>query len=204
MSYIILTASAIESNRLQQEQWIPSAAFIPVSLLTRGVLKGAPRNADLFYTDAALDALVQSAHIEGRPWEEWRNARHLFNSVRPFEAWAYLNETSLEELAERNRPKYAVLSDVVVLDAHAKSLSYMDLVNLERRRLASSIRAFAKDHLVRVAPGRILIEEGDNSTEEDAATLLTIRASWHALPAADRTAPEWIVNGLDNQTRIGA
>ena len=40
MSYTILTASAVESNRLQQTRWIPGANLAPVSLLGRKALRG--------------------------------------------------------------------------------------------------------------------------------------------------------------------
>lgn len=205
MSYVILTASAIESNRLQQERWIPSANLVPVTLLHRGVLAGLTDhgNTDLFYTDGALDALVTSAArvvpnygaamyaAADVPWLAWRAARGLFRTVRPMEAWEWLHEASLEELEERGRSGLAVISSVTRLASAAVSMSYLDLINYERRHCAADVRAKAADRLVRIAAGRIVV------TEEQVLNEVIIRATWTALPAADRKAPEWLVNGTD-------
>ena len=197
MEYIILTASAVESNRLQQTRWVPSANLAPVSLMARGALRGVTQGTDLFYTDGALDALVRSASVEGREWEEWREGRHRVASVRPYEAWEYLNETTLEELVERRRPAYAQLNNFTHLEAGRPTLSYLDLLNFERRHTAAALRAHAADNLLRVAPGRVIV------TESQEGNRVTIRASWHALRAEERKAPEWLINGLEAKPMAG-
>lgn len=197
MEYLILTANATESHRLQNERWIPSANLIPVSLLGRGILTGGGVDADLFYTDAALDALVRSAAVNGITWQEWRVARGRFATVRPFDAWEYLHEASLEELEDRERLNLAIITSVVRLRAAAPTLSYLDLVNLERRHMAAAVRAAAADRLVRIAPGRVVV------TEEQDGEEVTVRATWRALPAAGRKIPDWLINGLDNQSMAG-
>jgi len=210
MSYIILTGSAAESSRLQKDRWVPSANLVPVTLLHRGVLDGLAGHGDvdLFYTDNALDALVESAArpapSEGASifaaadtaWNRWRRARHLYRSVRPLEAWEWLNEASLEELEDRNRAGMAIISSASVIPAQAPSLSYLDLISFERRHCAAAVRAKAADHLVRIASGRIHV------TEEQAVGQLIVRATWTALPAADRVAPSWLVEGLDNASAL--
>lgn len=199
MEYIILTGSAIESNRLQHLRWIPSANLVPVTMLAMGGLRGhrGIGDLDLYYTDGALDALVRSASVDGRAWQEWRVLRPMFASVRPYEAWEYLNESTREELEERSRSGLAVLSSQTIIPAAAPTFSYLDLVNFERRHCAAAVRSAAADHLIRVAPGRVVV------TEEQALNQVIIRATWTALPAADRKAPEWLAGGLDAKSTAG-
>lgn len=195
--YMILTGSAIESNRLQQTRWIPSANLAPATLLGgRGVHLAAP-GWDLFYTDAALDVLVRSANLEGREWAAWREARHMFKSVRPLEAWEFLHETSREELLERDRMGLEFITITSTLDAAAPTLSHLDLVNFERRHCAAALKAKAADHLIRVAPRRIIV------TEEQTLNRVTVRATWAALNAADRAVPGWLLDGLDTTSMAG-
>jgi hypothetical protein len=196
MSYTILTASAVESNRLQQARWIPGANLVPVSLVGRKALRGL--TGDLFYTDFALDALVRSAAADGREWAEWRDASRHLSSVRPYEAWEYLHEASQEHLAERNRSRLAVLGVTTHVPADKPTLSHLDLLNFERRHAAAAVRAKAADHLIRIAPGRVLV------TEAQWGGVVEIRATWTALPAAQRKAPDWLmdVNQLDNQSSV--
>lgn len=197
MNYIILTGSAVESTRLQQTRWIDSSHLLAVGSLARGALRGHS-GADLFYTDSALDALVHSAAIDGKAWEEWRAARTaMLGSVQPYEAWEYLHEASTEHLAARNRSRLALLSIVSHIPADRPTLSHLDLINFERRHCAAAVKAKAADHLLRIAPGRILV------TESQYGGVVEVRASWTALPAASRKAPEWLVNGLDTQSRAG-
>lgn len=195
MEYIILTGNAQESNRLQGSRWIPSANLTPVSRLGRHGLRGFA--GDLFYTDAALDALVRSAAAGGRDWEEWRTVRRSVNSVRPYEAWEFLHESSQEELIGRNRGRLAVLSAVSHVTAGRATLSHLDLINFERRHCVAAVKAHAADHLVRIAPGRILV------TESQYGGVVEIRATWTARPAAARKAPEWLMDGLDTKSMAG-
>lgn len=212
-NFVILTGSAAESNRLQQERWIPSNLMVPVTLLHRGVLRGMAgghHDVDLFYTDDALDALVESAnrpapvHAPGvyaaadTAWRRWREDGELFQSRRPFEAWEWLHESSIEELADRNRASLASISSVTKLEARSASLSYLDLINFERRHCARNVRNIAAERLVRIAPARIRV------TEEQELGVVTIRATWTALAAADRKAPEWLAGGLDAKSPVGA
>lgn len=195
-SYIILTASAIESNRLQQTRWIPGANMAPVSLLGRKALRGV--TGDLFYTDGALDALVRSAAADGREWNEWREMRQRFNTVRPYEAWEFLHEASREHLAERDRSRLALLTVTSHVPADRPTLSHLDLINFERRHCAAAVKAKAVDHLVRIAPRRILI------TEAQYGGVVEVRATWTALAAQDRKVPEWLIGGLDaTQEMVG-
>lgn len=196
MTYTILTASAIESNRLQQTRWIPGAHLAPVSLLGRKALSGI--TGDLFYTDGALDALVRSAAAEGREWDAWRGIRHQFTAVRPYEAWEYLHEASQEHLAERGRARLAVLNVTSHIPADRPTHSHLDLINFERRHCAAAVRNKAADHLVRIAPGRVLV------TEAQYGGVVEIRATWTALPAAQRKAPDWLVDAhqLDNESSV--
>lgn len=196
MNYIILTASAIESNRLQRERWIPSANLVPLAGLVRE-LRGDVTGRDLFYTDGALDALVRSAAVEGREWKLWREGNQRFNSVRPYEAWEYLHEASVEHLAGRNRARLALLSVVSHVPADRPTLSQLDLVNFERRHCAAAVKNKAADHLVRIAPGRIIV------TEAQWGGVVEVRATWTALPAALRTAPGWLISGLDSKSMAG-
>ena len=195
-SYTILTASAVESNRLQQTRWIPGANLAPVSLLGRKALRGI--TGDVFYTDAALDALVRSAGVEGREWEEWRNVRPNLGNVRPYEAWEYLHEASLEHLADRDRSRLAVLSAVSHVAADRPTHSHLDLLNFERRHCVTAVKHKAIDHLVRIAPLRILV------TESQYGGVVEVRATWTALPAAQRKAPDWLVDAhqLDNESSV--
>jgi hypothetical protein len=197
MTYTILTASAVESNRIQQTRWASGSCLVPVSLLGRKALRGI--TGDLFYTDAALDALVRSADVEGREWEEWRNIRHAFASVRPYEAWEYLHEASAEHLAERGRSRLAVLNVVTHIPADRPTHSYLDLINFERRHAAAAVKAKAADHLIRIAPRRVIV------TEAQYGGVVEVRATWTALPAAHRKAPEWLVDAahqLDNESSV--
>lgn len=191
--YIILTASAAEGRLLEQLRWIPAANLVPVTRLAG--LRG--RRVDVFYTDGALDALVRSAAVDGRAWDDWRELRRGVLSVRPFEAWEYLHETSQEELIERGRGRLAVLSSVTHVSAAQRSLSVIDLINFERRHCAADVRTRAADHLVRIAPGRVLV------TESQYGGVVEIRATWTALAAAARKAPEWLVSGLDTESTSG-
>lgn len=220
--YAILTADARESDRLQRELFIPSTHLHPVSILPKlsGFQRDAAAGKHLYYTDDAVDALVRSAGTETgynwvaeeyatlTPWRAWRANRTRFASVRPLEAWLYLNETTQEELTERYRGRniaagaYTTIEAYQRIPANRATFSHLDLVNLERRRVAAMVRAHAADRLIRIAPARIVLTETDNGTDEDAATVLTIRARWEALPAADRKVPDWLVNGLGETSRL--
>lgn len=195
MTYLILTSDSRESARLQAEKWIPSVNLAPVTLLAMGVLRG--HRGDLFYTDAALDALVASAGDESRAWQEWRVARQHVASVRPFEAWEYLNETTLEDLAERGRDHLALITSKSYVPAERESLSYLDLINFERRRCAAAVRSKAAELMLRIAPGRVIV------TETQELGMVTVRASWTALAADARKTPDHLVNGLDTQSMAG-
>lgn len=197
-AYIILTANAQESTRLQNERWISPASLMAVGSLARGAIRGHAE-LDVFYTDGALEALVRSAAVEGKAWQEWRTARQVYGNVRPFEAWEYLHETSLEELAKRDRLRLTILSSVAHVAADRPTHSHLDLLNLERRHCAADVRTKAADHLVRIAPGRVLV------TEAQYGGVIEIRATWTALPAAQRKAPEWLVDAahqLDNESSV--
>lgn len=199
MNYIILTASTAESIRLQQTRWIPESRLMTAGSMAHGKLRGIDA-ADLYYTDGALDALVRSAAFEGKAWSEWRAARSaITGAVRPYEAWEYLHEASQEHLAERNRSRLMVLSDVSHVDADRPTLSHLDLLNFERRHCAAAVRAKAADRLVRIAPRRIIV------TEAQYGGVIEIRATWTALPAAQRKAPDWLIDGaqLDTESSRG-
>lgn len=211
--YAILTADARESDRLQRELFIPSNHLHPVSILNRSsaFTRAADAGMALYYTDDAVDALTRSAGEQTgynwvaeedatvTPWRAYRSNRTRFSSVRPLEAWLHLYETCQEELQERYRHRniaagaYSVIESFQRIKVARASLSYLDLVNLERRRVASMVRAHAADRLIRIAPARIVLTETPNDTD----TMLTIRARWEALPAAERKVPEWLVNGME-------
>lgn len=201
MTYMILTASAAESAKLQDERWIPEAHLVPVHAVAKGALRGL-HAADLYYTDGALDVLVRSAAVEGKAWAEWRAARSaIIGAVRPYEAWEFLHEASIEHLAGRNRSRLAVLSSVTHVAADRPTHSHLDLLNFERRHCAADVRNKAADHLVRIAPRRIIV------TESQYGGVVEVRATWTALPAAQRKAPDWLADAhqLDNQSsRMGA
>lgn len=197
----ILTADARESNQVRNRYWIHSGArTVPVRTIVAQGLRGAPR--DLFYTDGAVDALVEDAAQDGPLWAAWRQHRPRF-TVAPLEAWLYLNETSLEELAARRIPELAAIDYQYHLPAEmmeAAAANGFDVVGRIRSRLYTRIREAAERRLVRVAPGRIVI------TEQEQARLggVLVRGSWHALPAAERKAPEWLFNALDVESRVDA
>lgn len=198
-SYSILTADVRESNRLRNEYWIHAGAnMIPVQGIRRHGLRGFPE--DLFYTDAAMDALVEDAHahgdIHGRIWPRWREVRHRFN-VLPFAAWLHLNESSLEELSQRGIPGAAMLDIQYLIGAAELEAAHVDTLGRLRRKAAGAIRDQAVRRLVRIAPERIVVSDFQ---VENGDTMVT--AHWAALPAAERKVPDWILNGLDNESRI--
>lgn len=200
MSYTILTGNAVESARILNTRWAPAGNLMSVGTMARGGLRH--HLGDVFYTEAALEALVRSAAVEGKAWQEWHAFRHAHaGAIRPYEAWEYLYEESLESLAARGRSRLARLDSVVHVPADRPSLSYVDLINFERRHQAAAVRAKAADHLIRIAPGRVLV------TEAQYGGVVEIRASWTALHEDQRKAPGWLIDAsqLDNgSSKLGA
>lgn len=208
--YLILAGDAKESHRLQNELWVPSRNVVTVKSIHRGILMGAA-GKDVYYTDAALDALVRSAGEYGpavtgseiyleadRAWRAWRRARPYFASVRPLEAWLHLHEASLEELAERQLNVAIIAATRTLSRAQLDAARHpLDLVNYTRAEVAAAVRNGARDRLIRIASSRVVVQELDGPDG------VTVTAAWTALPAAERCVPVWLVSGLDAPSSVG-
>lgn len=204
-SYRILAEHAKESHQLQDTLWVPSGNIATVATLHRGGLAGF--GGDLYYTDGALDALVRSAGDQSpavgaaiyaaadRPWAAWRRIRPQLASARPLEAWLHLHETSREELAERGVE--SMFTAARAITTLSSTQARLNLVNYTRQEVAAAVRVAARDRLVRIAPRRIVIAE---DWLEDR---VVVRATWTALPAADRVLPAWMAGALDHVSSGG-
>lgn len=215
--YIVLAANAVEGNRLRNNHWVPSKRVATVPTLHRGALAGFA--GDVFYTDAALELLVDDAQLrdtgqvsmdpdsgkhspimaEGRNWRAWRTARRSLRSVHPFEAWLHLYEASQEELAERRMGFVSLVSQATI---PAEQLEYrmypLDLINARRLECSAAVRAEAANRLVRIAPSRVVVTEHQSPAGD-----VTVSATWTARAAANRAIPSWLVSGLDLQSSAG-
>ena len=102
----------------------------------------------------------------------------------------------MEHLADRDRARLAVLTSVTHVTADRPTHSYLDLLNFERRHCATAVKHKAVDHLVRIAPRRIIV------TEAQYGGVVEVRATWTALPAAQRKAPDWLVDAHQLESSV--
>lgn len=210
-SYLIIAANARESHRLQNNLWVPSRNILSAATLHRS-LRGYA-GLDVYYTDDALEALVEDAEFrptgfvdddnqpimrQGRNWVTWSRLRPGLRSVRPLEAWIHLHETPREELEARRMGFITLHAQKTLPPAtDGDQLSRLNAVNLARAEVSAAVRDTARDRLVRVAASRVLVKEIPAPSGR-----LVVSASWTARAAAERVAPSWLVGGLDHESTV--